>query len=480
MFFKRDKVEKSDFEKSNNEIAGLTYFFVLLFVGVIIYLTYFTYFLSNDVINNSYNPRQDIYAKKIVRGDILDRNNNVLATTVVSEDMTEKRYYPYGNMFAHAVGFSEHGKSGVEAQANFTLLTSDSPIITRVSNDLNGIKNQGDKVKTTLDYDLQKAAFDSLGNNKGAVIVTNCKTGEILCMVSKPDFDPNTIAFNWDIINSDSENSILLNRTTQGLYPPGSTFKIVTALEYLIENDNNIDNYDFVCSGSFSYLGNTINCYHGQKHGEVDLNKSFAKSCNSSFANISTGLDRSSFSNTCNDLLFGKELPTKIGCSKTFVPINSDSTNDEVMQTAIGQGKTQITPIHMNMITSAIANNGILMKPYMLSEVINSENETIKKYKPDEYGVLIDEKYAFVLRQFMKEVVDDGTATRLKNDKYDAAGKTGSAEFSSNKKLSHAWFTGFAPYNDPQIAITVIAENAGSGGEIAVPIARAVFDAYFK
>lgn len=480
MFFNRDKNETSDFEKSNNEIAGLTYFFVILFIGIIIYLAYFTYFLSDDVINNSYNPRQDIYAKKIVRGDILDRNENVLATTIISDDLSEKRYYPYGNMFAHAVGFSEHGKSGVESQANFTLLTSDSPIVTRVINDLNGIKNQGNHVVTTLDVNLQKAAYDALGNNRGAVIVTDCRTGEILCMVSKPDFDPNTIALNWDVINNDTEKSILLNRASQGLYPPGSTFKIITTLEYLKENNNDINSYNFDCSGHFSYFGSEINCYHGQKHGNVDLNQSFAKSCNSSYANISINLDKESFSDTCSSLLFGKDLPTKIGCRKNTVPIFSDSTDDEVIQTAIGQGKTQITPIHMNMITSSIANKGVLMKPYILSKVINSEGEIVKIYKPEEYGMLIDEEYAFMLREFMKDVVDNGTATRLKNDKYTAAGKTGSAEFSSNKNLSHAWFTGFAPYNNPEIAITVIAENAGSGGETAVPIARAVFDAYFK
>ncbi len=470
---------KIDKKRANRSIAYVTYAFVLLFLVLIVYIVYYTIFRGPEDINNSYNSRQDIYAKRVVRGQILSRNGDILAKSVTDESGREEREYPYGPLFAHAVGFSEKGKLGVEANANIRLLTSNRPLTERVINDFRGEKNLGNDVYTTLDPDIQRAAYDALGSYKGAVIATDIKTGEILCMVSKPDFDPNLIEEEWDEINSDQKKGALLNRVTQGLYPPGSTFKIVTTLEYLKEHEDIASEYSFECNGSFSYEGSKINCYHDRSHGEVDLLSSFSRSCNASYANISTTLDKEAFRNTCEELLFNKDLPLKMSYKQSYVPINNDSSADELMQTAIGQGKTQMTPIHINIITSAIANNGVLMRPYIIDRIEKNGGGVIRQYAPDEYGRIIDEKYCLSLREMMEEVVKSGTGTRLsETDGYTAAGKTGSAEYSSNKVMSHAWFTGYAPCDDPQIAVTVIAEEAGSGGEMAVPIAKKVFDAW--
>ena len=150
------------------------------------------------------------------------------------------------------------------------------------------------------------------------------------------------------------------------------------------------------------------------------------------------------------------------------------------MQTSIGQGRTQITPIHLNMITSAIANNGVLMKQYVIDRVESAEGSVVKTFQPESYGSLMTEEEAAILREMMTAVVESGTATKLSGRGYTAAGKTGSAEYNDVKGDSHAWFTGFAPAEEPEVCVTVIVEGAGSGGDYAVPMARRLFDGYFK
>ena len=470
----------SDRQKENRSIVHITSAFVLVFILMIVNTGYYTGFKAPDFINSPYNTRQELFAKRVVRGKILSRNRDILARTIVNDDGSETRSYPYKNLFAHSVGFSDKGRSGVELQSNFTLLTSNSFFPERFRNTLNGIKNPGDNVITTLDLDMQTAAYRTLGDHKGAVIALEVSTGKILCMVSKPDYDPNTIAEAWDKINEDQKNGALLNRATQGLYPPGSTFKIVTMLEYIRENSpETFEKYSFDCKGSFSEDGYTINCYHGQEHGVVNASEAFAKSCNSAFAQIGVSLDKKSFQDTCRELLFNSPLPVKLPYKQSYVPIGPDSDKGELMQTAIGQGKSQSTPMHIAMITQAIANDGILMEPYLVDHIENAGGDRIRSYSPKEYGRLMEKEYSDRLCELMTQVVEDGTATRLKNDRYTAAGKTGSAEYSSNKVMSHAWFTGFAPVKDPEVVVTVIAEEAGSGGQFAVPVAKAVLDAYF-
>lgn len=480
MIFKRKNKEKPI--KANREIMTITCIFAALFIALIGYIAYFTAFKSDVFINNTYNnKRAGLLAEKIVRGKILSRDGSLLAVTGEDGEGNEIRNYPYGNLFAHAVGFysKDNGTIGIEAVTNFKLLTSNDIITERLSNDVNGRKNGGDTIISTLDIGMQEAAFNALGDRKGAVIATDVTTGEILALVSKPDFDPNHIDEIWDLVNEDKDNSPLLNRACQGLYPPGSTFKIVTALEYIKENPDPYG-YEFDCTGSFEYEDVKINCYHGQPHGHLDLGSSFARSCNSSFANISSMLDRKSFGETCDTLLFNTDIPCPYSFKQSGIDISGDSDAADVIQAGIGQGKTQITPIHMNMITSAIANDGILMKPMAILEIKNIRGGLVKHYDKKEYARLMSIDEAHALKDLMRGVITNGTGSRLKDTNgYEAAGKTGSAEYSKDKTKSHAWFTGFAPFDSPKIAVTVIVEGGGSGGETAVPIARMVFDEYF-
>lgn len=467
---------------NNKEFAVIAYFFIGIFLAMIAYFSYFQVARSEQFINNPYNSRLDSFAKRIIRGDIVSDDGTLLATTKTDDEGNETRVYPEGRTYAHVVGYADNGKAGLESSYNFELLRSHSFILERVVNEIEGQKNQGDTLVTTLRDDLQKAAYEALGDRKGAVVVLEPDTGKILAMVSKPDFDPNTIVTNWDaILANDDQNSVLLNRASQGLYPPGSTFKLVTALEYIREHPKDYKNYSYDCTGSITADNYTLHCFGNSVHGEVDLKKSVAKSCNSSFANVGLSLDLKNYADTCEDLLFNKSLPTGFASSKSRFSLQPGASDSEVMATAIGQGDTLVSPLHMALIVSAIQNDGVLMNPYLVQRIENSDSSEVERYEPSAYGRLMTEKEAKILRGMMKAVVTDGTASALSSGNYTAAGKTGSAEYSTTKGESHAWFTGYANAKGySPIAIAVVVEGAGNGGTVSVPIAKSVFDTYFK
>lgn len=465
--------------KKNKEILGVMWVFTLLFLCMSGYITAYSVTHKQELINNSYNGRQQILIAQNSRGRIFSADGQVLARTGEDEEGKEKREYPYQNLFSHVVGYASNGRMGVEAQANYYLIQSNAPLSQKAALDVRGEKYPGDDVYTTLQVDLQQVASNALGIYQGAVIVTEPSTGRILAMVSKPDFNPEEIADIWEELIEDKESSVLLNRATQGLYPPGSTFKIVTALEYMRENPDTWQNYSYNCTGSIQRGEDRIQCYHGSVHGGVGFERSFAKSCNTSFANIGLSLDRKAFADTLDQLLFGRELPVVFPAGISRVEVGEETSDSDMMQISIGQGTTSITPLELNMITCAIANGGVLAEPYLIDSVQSSSGNTIKAFSPENYGKLMEEGEADALKELMRQVVETGTASRLKDLSYTAAGKTGSAEYGTVKGESHAWFTGFAPVEDPEVCVTIIIEGAGAGGDYAVPIAKRIFDAYF-
>jgi peptidoglycan glycosyltransferase len=437
---------------------------------------------SGEVINSAYNKRQDILSERIVRGSILSADGEVLAKTVVDKDGKETREYPYDEVFAHVVGRYSKGKTGIEETENIRLLTSNINSFELMYSDLIGEKSPGDNVVTTLNAKLQQVAYDALGNEKGAVVVLEPSTGKILAMVSKPSYDPNNIDEIWEELTSSEggkTNSQLVNRATQGLYPPGSTFKVLTALEYVRENPDYVD-YDYTCEGKTKYEGMTIHCYNNKAHGEEDLEESFAKSCNTSFATIGKSLDLNGYYSLCEDFLFNRSLPVTMESNKSsFTLQTSGSSVKEVMQTAIGQGNTLVTPLHNAMITAAVANQGVMMKPYVVDHIENANGGIVKTYSPGTAAKPITPAEANIIGSMMRSVVTDGTATKLDNLSVEVAGKTGSADHAENKP-AHAWFIGYAPYEDPQIVVSVIVESVGTGSDYAVPIAKKILQAYFE
>ena len=474
---KDEKKSRKDNKKTT--ILASMGIFAVLFMAMSVYLFVFCVTKEEELINNSYNSRQEILLSRNTRGTIFSKDNLVLATTVTDEEGKDTRMYPYGKVFSHIVGYDTKGKMGVEGYANYYLINSNISIAEKVKNDTAGFKNPGDNVYTTLDTRLQKACDSYLNVYQGAIVITEVKTGKILAMVSHPSFDPNEIDIIWDTLIEDKNNSVLLNRVTQGLYPPGSTFKICTALEFYRQNKDSYQNYTYLCNGNIQYNGAGVECYHGTKHGLVDFRESFVKSCNSSFANYGLHLDWTAYEQTMKNLLFNQKLPTGLTTSNSSFTIPDAEDISLVMQTSFGQGKTLMTPLHLNMITAAIANDGILMKPYVVDRVISADGKLIKEFPQTKYGPLMLREEAAVLQDIMTAAVTEGTYTKLKNLSYSVAGKTGSAEFSSNKDECHSWFTGYAPAEDPQIALTLIMEGAGTGGDYAVPLARDIFDVYF-
>lgn len=477
------EIEKKQPKKKNfnREIFFSTYLFVGLFVLLMGYFSYFMIFRSEEVINNPYNKRQDIYTQRIIRGKIYSRDYEELALTETDGEGNETRIYPYKNLFAHVVGYSSQGQTGIESIGNFYMLRSNAFLGERIYKDIMGEKNIGDNLVTTLDLKLQQTAYNALGSKQGAVVVLDPETGELLSMVSKPDYDPNRIV---SILNSledleeEEENSILYNRATQGLYPPGSTFKLFTLLEYLIEN-NDSDSFSYSCNGKMQEGAETIRCYQGHSHGNQDLSEAFANSCNGAFATIGLSLDMKKFQTLCNRLLFNQELPVEFTYRKSSFVLNEASTNGEIMQSSIGQGETLVSPVHMALVMSALANGGTLMKPYVIARVEDYNGNTEHAFDSKVYAALFSKEEAETLLSYLRGVVTDGTGRTLNVSSYTAYGKTGTAEYSNEKGKSHAWFTGFAEKDGKKLVVSVLVEDGGSSSETAVPIAKTLFDEYF-
>lgn len=474
----REEIEKQNNDQRNIPVLVITYFVVVLFIAMICHLIIFVARDAEVAIANSYNKRQSLYAEKVVKGQILSSDGEVLAETLVDGDGNETRYYPYANMFAHAVGYDSHGQAGLEMLSTYYLLTSNQNIITRVYNTLSEQKNIGNNVVATLDYSLQSKAYNALGSNNGAVVIIEPDTGKILTMVSKPDFNPNNID---SIIaeTQDKESSYLLNRVTQGMYPPGSTFKVLTALEYIRENQSYV-NYSYNCEAEDMFSGVPIHCYNYKVHGEVDLKDSLAYSCNTSFSNLGLSLDMGSFRNLCETFLFNNDLPYDGYYSKSSFVLGAGADRTLIPQTVIGQGQTLISPLHNALIMCVIANGGVLMKPYMIDHIENCDGNLVKKFSPNTYGRVISADEAAIMTDLLTGVTEYGTASAwFDGSSYTIAGKTGTAEFNENKD-SHSWFVGFSNVDHPDIVVCVIVENASSTGTSATAIARELFDCYYQ
>lgn len=466
--------------RANRNIMLLTYVVLAVFLGMMAYFGYFLQVKSEEVINSSYNARLDSFSDRVLRGKIYSSDGLVLAQTQVGAQGEEVRFYPFGNIFSHVVGHSSRGKTGVEALGNFYLLNSHVNLVEQVWDQLSGQKSPGDDILTTLDAGLQITAYEALGDRKGAVIALEPGTGKLLAMVSKPDYDPNPAALDavWEeLIRADNDQGQLLNRAMQGLYPPGSVFKMVTALEEMRENPEGWRDVHFDCSGVFSVENYSIKCYHSTAHGAQDLGQSFANSCNGAFASLGLSLDLGEMEELAGELLFNAELPLSFPYAKSTYAMQEGAGTWEILQTAIGQGTTQVTPIHMAMLTAAVANGGVLMKPYVIEQVRNGAGEEVKTFFPASAKSLMSAQEAGQLGELMRQVVTEGTGSALRDAAYPAAGKTGSAEFETGKE-THAWFTGYAPADDPKIVVTVIVEESGSGGAVAGPVARKVLDQY--
>ena len=465
----------------NTELGIVTYTFVFLFLLMIGYLVYINVWKADELNSSAYNTKQDANMDKYIRGSILSADGSILAQTSVSENGEETRVYPYGNVFAHVIGYASNGKSGLEASCNHDLLSSHASVLSQIKDGSDNEKTQGDSVVVTLNASLQNAAYEALGSYNGAVVALEPGTGKILAMVSKPDFDPNAIEDIWENLITDSSSSVLLNRATQGLYPPGSTFKILTALAYMRQQPGSFGSFQYDCTSLLSVDDVTINCYNNTVHGQEDLKGAFAHSCNTAFASIGLELDNDDFRKLCEEFLFNKALPTSMQHSTSQFALDGNSSYGEVMTTSIGQGDTLVTPLQMALITATVANGGIMMKPYCVDKIQTYDGDVVLKTSPSKYKRLMTTEESRILTEYMQATVSEGTATALSWYNFSVAGKTGSAEYVSNGyEGTHSWFVGFSNVENPDLVVAVIAEDGGTGSQTAVPIAGKIFEAYYN
>ena len=475
----RKKINKG--RMINSDILRVSIVFVVLFFAMMVYMVFFLSVEASSVINNTYNKRADSFKRRVERGTIYDVSGNELAYTTTNEDGSEERIYPYGNTFAQVVGYEANGGLGLESSYNYYLLTSHVNMFEKISNEFNGVKNPGDSLYTTLHADLQQYISDLMGDTMGGVIALNPETGEIYADVSKPDFDPNTIEENWDAIVSDEEGSPLLNRVTQGKYTPGSTFKMFTLLEYMRENPSFRD-YTYNCEGTIYGDNYEINCYDGEVHGYEDLRSAFAYSCNCAFANLGLLLDREQFMKNNTKLLFNSKIDIDIAYNQSKFDISDETSEFMMMQTSFGQGETSTNPLHMALVMSAFANDGVLMKPHFASQIVSPSGKVVKNFKNTKYTTLCTSEEAAAMNEYLRAVVTDGTANNLNWGSYTAYGKTGTAETLSNKNENYdrSWFAGYGELGGEKLVLCVIVDNMNEAPMRAVDYAGSIFDYYFN
>lgn len=453
---------------------------IAVFVGMLIYFLTFEISGKSEVITNPLNNRTQNMEQTVFKGDVISSDNVVIATTQNAEDGTEYRLYPFGSLFAHTLGYTPMGGAGLEDSQKIKLLTSHNTFLHQLTAELLNQKIRGDTLHVTLSYALQSYCYDQLGGRNGTIIVMEPKTGKILAMVSCPDFDPSSIEEQWSsIVSPENTTGNLMNRGSQGLYAPGSTFKMITLLEYVRENPATWRDFSYNCSGSYEVEGTVIGCHEGHAHGVVDAYGALTLSCNGAFVEMSQSLDPVSWRELCEDFGYNQGFSMDVQYKKSRFSLTEDATAWDLAQASIGQGTTVTTPLLNTMITSAIANNGIMMKPYLVDSFTSDDKTYESVTQPVVLKQCITASEAAFLTQGMEYVVKDGSGYRAGSSFAQVAGKTGSAQYSSEAGRYHAWFTGFAPSDDPQIAVTVLIEGGGSGGEVAAPIAGNIFNYYF-
>lgn len=452
--------------KEIKRIVTLLSLFCLAFLILAGFLTFFQIFSAKKVKKNNYNKRLWINEDAVLRGKFLDRNGNVLAHSERTEN-GQKRVYEHGNLYSHIIGYSyrQYGKTGLEMALNNSLLNiSPNMAINDIKNLV--LKNDiGNDVKLTINHSSQDKARKLLNGRKGSVIAMNPKTGEVYAMVSLPDFNVSNLDAEWRNI-TESKESPLLNRGLQGLYQPGSVFKIITASK---GSETGIDN-TFQCTGTLKVDGYEFKDYSKKGHGKLTRKEALAKSCNTYFINESNNFTKEEFLDIAERFMINKDIPFELSIAKSLYPIDNISKT-EYAASLIGQGKTLMTPMNMLLVTSSIANDGVMMKPYLVDEIVNKNGTVVEKSKQRELARPVSSGTANDVKVMMRAVVESGTGTGASIKNVKVAGKTGTAENPSGK--AHSWFTGFAPYDDPKVAVVVMLEEDGqTGGKTAAPVAR--------
>ncbi len=421
------------------------------------------------------------------RGAILAGDLQIATTTPTKDRFLYQRSYPQGSLYASVTGWYAYdfGRSALEATYSAELAGSaSSQTIDRLVDLFTGATPVGATVQTTINPKLQQVAAQQLGTKKGAVVALDPKTGAILAMVTTPTYDPNTLASHdlaaaraaWTALNGDPTRP-LADRGTREIYPPGSTFKLVTAaaaLENGMAPDTMVDTPSSITlPNSSSVLGNSTNCGNGQQ----TLDRALQLSCNTAFANVGASLGSAKLKAQAEKFGFNTTPMTDVTAAKSQFPTKLDAA--QTMLSAIGQYDVAASPLQMAMVVSAICNDGVMKTPYLVSEVRSADLRVLYRHGPDEKQAL-SAGSAQALQQMMVNVVQQGTGTPAKVSGVTVGGKTGTAQRDLTQN-PYAWFVSFA--KNPDIAIAVFIEDADvdrtdiAGGRLAGPIAKALIEA---
>jgi penicillin-binding protein A len=480
----------------NRQIIKLFGFIVILFAVLVGFTSWWSVFDAKALKEKNVNKRPLFEQQQIPRGRILAADGSVIAKSVAKGKGSAKRYerrYPMGALFGHPIGYSfmEYGQTEFESSHNSELTGEESEFGT-ILDELTGQKQEGEQVVTNLDVHAQEVAMGDLeAAGYGAVVAIEPSTGAVRVMASNAPYDPNRVPNEIDKLFKEKVSTPLVNRATQGRYPPGSTFKVVTAAAGLesgvITPETTID-----APGSIIDEGHELANDYNEDWGSISLDTALTNSVNTWFGQLGQKLGQDKLFTTMEKFGFGSIPPLDLP-EEEMLPSGVIGESNEILsrkdpvdlaRVAIGQERLLATPLQIAMVAAAVANHGKLMKPQIWKRVVNVDGSVTKTLKPSVYSEPISAKTAEELTTAMEGVVDEGTGTNAAISGVPVAGKTGTAETPGNEACgggveeNQAWFMGFAPADHPKIAIAASVECTEQfGNDVAAPIFRDVAEA---
>ncbi|HEY7121207.1 MAG TPA: penicillin-binding transpeptidase domain-containing protein [Solirubrobacterales bacterium] len=471
----------------NRQIAKLFGFLILLYALLFGFTSYWSIFDANSLKANQANRRPLLEEQRIQRGRILASDGTVIAKSIGQGSGNNKifvRQYPQGALFGNPIGYSfvTQGRVGFELSHNDELVGNKTEFLS-ILDELQGHAQKGDNVQSALDPAAQEAAVSGLAGRRGSVVALDPSTGEVRAMVSIPEYDPNQIPKHFAQLNRD-ESAPLFNRATQAGYPPGSTMKVVTATAALDSGEFTPDSTLSGRSG-IEIDGVPLANSGGEEFGTIDMTTALTNSVNTWWAQAGEKLGKDTMFKYMDRYGFNAkprlDYPSfQLAASGVYDGNRLLSPSDaiDIGRVAIGQERLRVTPLQMAEVAATVANKGELMEPRLWSKVIDPDGRETK-LDPARQSRVMSEDTASTLNTMMQSVVNEGTGTAAAVSGIDVAGKTGTAEISPG--VNDAWFIGFAPANDPQIAIACIVEHtSGFGGPTCGPIFKAVAETILR
>jgi penicillin-binding protein A len=471
----------------NHQIVKLFGFVLVLYALLFGFTSYWSIFDANSLKANQANRRPLLEEQTIRRGSILADDGTVIARSRGVGRGNNKifvRHYPLGALFGNPIGYSfvTQGRVGFELSHNDELVGNKTEFLSLLD-ELQGHSQEGDNVQSSLDPAAQRAAVDGLAGRRGAVVAIVPATGEIKAMASIPEYDPNQVPKHLAQLNRDS-SAPLFNRATQAGYPPGSTMKVVTATAALDSGEftpNSVLN-----GGSPKVIGGvSLSNSGGEQFGDIEMTTALTNSVNTWWAQVGEKLGKDTMFKYMDRYGFDAkprlDYPGfQLATSGLFDGNNLLDAGDpiDIGRVAIGQERLRVTPLQMAEVAATVANQGELMEPRLWSKVIDPDGRETK-LDPSRQSRVMSEETASDLNDMMQSVVQEGTGTAAAVSGIDVAGKTGTAEVTGG--ANQAWFIGFAPANDPKIAIAVTVERTtGFGGPTAGPIFKSVAETILR